>query len=317
MTVNCILIISLIVKRLFFMSNNDLNQIRIFVKVAQLFSFTKAADALGIEKSTVSAKISQLEQALGIRLLERTTRSVRLTEAGSDYLEYCEHALNTLQQGHDYISSLSGEPSGTIRFCAPTNLIDFILTSVIEPFLKQYPKVKLEIVQAQDEGNFFSGDYDLAIRSYRGELKDSSLVCRSLFDTQWIFAASPHYLAQYGYPKSPEALMAQPSIGLKGTGLNHTYDPNLVWQDKKLSFKHRLAVNNMRTIIAAAKSHLGLAVMPKNMIKAELEKGELIEILNDIKVPSTSLYLIYPSRVGQPAKLTKFIEALMAWAKMG
>ena len=296
------------------MSNSDLNQIRIFVKVAQLSSFTKAADALGIEKSTVSAKVGQLEQGAGIRLLERTTRSVRLTEAGSDYLEYCEQALNTLQQGHDYISSLSGEPTGTIRFCAPNNLIDTILLSVIEPFLKRYPKVSLEIIPTQDDANLFSGDYDLAIRNHRGELKDSSLVCRSLFETQWIFAASPNYLAEHGYPKSPEGLMEQPSIGLKNTSLNQTYDPNLVWQGKKLTFKHRLAVNNMRTIIAAVKSHLGLAVMPKNMIKMELEKGELIEILEDIKVSSTSLYLIYPSRVGQPAKLTKFIEVLMAWA---
>jgi len=297
------------------MSNNDLNQIRIFVKVANLTSFTKAALALGIEKSTVSAKVSQLEQELGIRLLERTTRSVRLTEAGSDYLEYCEQALNTLQQGKDYISALSGEPSGNIRFCAPNNLIDFILNSVVEPFLKRYPKVSLEIIPNQDDNNFFSGDYDLAIRSHRGELKDSSLVCRPLFETQWIFAASSTYLSDYGYPDTPEHLMSMPSIGLKGVSSNQSYDPGLVWQGKKLTFKHRLAVNNMRTIIAATKSHLGLAVMPKNMIKAELASGELIEIVKEIKIPSSSLYLMYPSRVGQPAKLIKFIEALMQWAQ--
>jgi len=294
--------------------NNDLNQIRIFSQVAKQSSFTKAAETLGIEKSTVSAKVSQLEQGLGIRLLERTTRSVRLTEAGSEYLEYCDQALSTLQQGNDYISSLSGEPSGTIRFCAPSNLIDFILIDVIEPFLKQYPKVNLEVIQAQHDASFFSGDYDLAIRNHRGELKDSSLVCRALFETLWIFAASPTYLLEHGYPKSPEALMAQPSIGLKNSSLSQTYDPSLVWQGKKISFKHRFAVNNMRTVIAAVKSNLGLAVMPRNMIKAELERGEMIQILEDISIPSTSLYLIYPSRLGQPAKLTKFIEALMNWA---
>lgn len=298
------------------MSNNDLNQIRIFAKVANLSSFTKAAEALGIEKSTVSAKISQLEGGLGIRLLERTTRSVRLTEAGRDYLVYCEQALNTLQQANDYISALSDAPSGTIRFCAPHNLIDFILTSVIEPFLKQYPKVNLEIIHAQGGDGLFSGDYDLAIRNHRGELKDSSVICRPLFENQWIFAATPKHLAVHGYPKTPDMLMSQPSIGLKSVSLNQTYDPNLLWQGKKLIFKHRFAVDNMRTVIASAKLSLGLAVMPKKMVLAELASGELVEILDDIKIPSSSLYLIYPSREGQPAKISRFIDALMSWASV-
>lgn len=296
------------------MENKDLNQIRIFVKVAHLSSFTKAANVLGIEKSTASAKVSQLEVSLGIRLLERTTRSVRLTEAGRDYLAYCEQALSTLQQGNDYISALRDAPSGTIRFCAPHNLIDFILTSVIEPFLKRYPKVDLEIIHAKGEDGLFSGDYDLAIRNHRGELKDSSLICRSLFESQWVFAATPEHLAKYGYPKTPEMLMAQPSVGLKNTSINKTYDPSLTWQGKKLLFKHRFTVDNMRTVIGAAKLTLGFAMMPKTMIKTELERGELIEVAEDINIPPTSLYLIYPSRVGQPAKLTKFIEALMLWA---
>lgn len=316
MTVIGILIIYLIMKRLFYMENNDLSQIRIFSKVAKLSSFTKAAEALGIEKSTVSAKVSQLEASLGIRLLERTTRSVRLTEAGSHYLYYCEQALNTLQQGKDYISALSGVPSGAIRFCAPKNFIDFILTSVIDPFLKEYPKVSLEILPTHGEEGFLSGDYDLAIRNYRGEIKDTSLICRPLFESQWIFAASPDHLAEHGYPTNPEMLLAQPSIGTKNVSLNKTYDPGLVWQGKKLTFKHRFVVDNMRTVIAATKLNLGLAMVPKKMVKLELERGELIEIVEEIKVPSTSLYLIYPSRVGQPAKLTVFIEALMQWAKM-
>lgn len=302
-------------KRLFYMQNNDLNQIRIFIKVAQFSSFTKAADVLDIEKSTVSAKISQLEASLGIRLLERTTRSVRLTEAGREYLTYCEQALNTLAQGNDYISSLKGAPSGTIRFCAPNNLIDFILMSVIEPFLKQYPKVNLEIHQVNSEEGFFSGDYDLAIRNHRGELKDTSLICRPLFESQWVYVASPEHLKEFGYPNTPETLLEQPSIGLRNASLNKTYDPNLIWQGKRLTFKHRFAVDNMRTVIASIKLGLGLGMVPKNMVQTELEKGELIEIVKDIQIPPTSLYLIYPSREGQPAKLTKFIDVLMQWAK--
>ncbi|EAQ66047.1 transcriptional regulator, LysR family protein [Marinomonas sp. MED121] len=303
-------------KRLFFMSNNDLNQIRIFTHVAQLASFTKAAEVLGIEKSTVSAKVSQLEASLGIRLLERTTRSVRLTEAGRDYLAYCEQALNTLQQGDDYIHSLSGEPSGTIRFCAPHNLIDFILSSVIEPFLTCYPKVNLEIHQVNGDEGFLSGNYDLAIRNHRGEIKDTSLICRPLFESQWVFVISPKQLDEFGYPETPEHLLSQPSIGLKNASTNKTYDPHLIWQDQKLNFRHRFAVDNMRTVIASIKLGLGFGMVPKNMVKEELAQGELVEIIKDIVIPPTSLYLIYPSRVGQPAKLIKFIDALMQWSKM-
>ena len=295
------------------MANNDLNQIRIFVQVAQLQSFTQAALALGIEKSTVSTKISHLESRLGIRLLQRTTRSVSLTEAGSQYLDYCQQALDALQTGDDFIQGLSQVPSGRLRVCAPDNLVDFIMSTVITPFLEQYPKVQLEFIQSGQEVDMIKDKFDIVLRASAQAIEDSSLIYRKIHHSQWVLVASKAHIEKYGQPQTPQQLMIHPSVGMvyePGQGNDFFY-----WQNQKVVLRHRFAVNNMNSIIMAVKSDLGFAMVPKGMVSQALKQKALVQISADITIAPTSLYVVYPSRSGQPAKLKAFVDALVNWGK--
>ncbi len=297
------------------MANNDLNQIRIFSMVAQLNSFTKAAETLGIEKSTVSTKVAQLEARLGVRLLQRTTRSVSLTEAGSQYLAYCQQALDALQSGDDFIAELSEVPTGCLRVSMPQNLLDFILDSVITPFLQTYPKVDLEIIQSNQNVDLIKQNFDIAIRSEAVDVQDSSLIYRKLRHSHWVMVASPNHIKKYGLPNTVQELLAQPSIGLVAQSSDAYYRNVAHWQGQKIQPTHRFGANNINSVLSTIKAGLGYGQIPKGMISGELSDKKLIELHADIEVEPTSLYLVYPSRSGQPAKLKAFVDAMVAWAE--
>ncbi|SFC98721.1 LysR family transcriptional regulator [Pseudoalteromonas denitrificans] len=295
------------------MQNNDLNQIRIFIKVAQLKSFTKAAEFLGIEKSTVSSKISQLENRLGIRLLQRTTRSVSMTEAGVEYLGYCEQALHTLQMGDNYIAELSHTPTGRLKVCAPHNLIDFIMGIVITPFLQEFPKVELEIIQSNKSISLIEDNYDVLIQSQSEQVADSSFVYRKIYHSEWILVASKEFIELHGLAKTPDELKLLSSVGLAQTEGNFRLNNKISWNNEVLSLKHRFSINNMTSIILAIKAGLGFGIVPKKMVSNEMKQGILIEINDKIKVEPSSLYVVYPTRAGQPEKTKAFVEALVKW----
>lgn len=297
------------------MQNNDLNQIRIFTQVAHFQSFTKAAQVLELEKSTVSTKINQLETRLGIRLLQRTTRSVSLTEAGSQYLAYCEQALKALQMGDDFISSLQDQPAGRLRVNAPQDFVNFSMSSLFVPFLKQYSDVKLEVIQSSQDIDLIKENIDVSVRSSQTEIQDSSLIYRKIYQSEWILVASPQHIEKYGLPESPQALIKQPSVGLLNENSNFQYNNFLHWENEKINIQHRFSVNNAQGIIQAVKAGLGFAMIPKNMIRGELEKKQLIEINKDVKISPTSLYVVYPSRAGQPAMTRAFVDALIIWSE--
>mgnify|MGYP000234313334 CR=1 FL=1 len=295
------------------MANSDLNQIQIFSKVAQLQSFTKAAEALGLEKSTVSTKISQLEARLGIRLLQRTTRSVSLSESGAQYLSYCEQALAALQMGDDFIAGLSQIPTGRLRVSVPQNIVDFILPTVITPFLQQYPKVNLEMIQSHHHVDLITDNFDIVIRSTSDEIQDSTLIYRKIRHSEWALVASAQHITEFGLATTVQALLQQPSVGtVSESGQGHA-KTMFHWQGQKVGLKHRFGVNNMNSAILAIKAGLGFGLVPRGMVARELARRELVEISDDISIKPTALYVIYPSRSGQPAKAKAFVDALVQW----
>ena len=298
------------------MANNDLNQIRIFVSVAQLNSFSKAAEALKIEKSTVSSKVSQLEKRLNIRLLQRTTRKVSLTEAGEQYLLFCVAALEQLEKGAQFINELSEVPQGLLRVCIPNNMANVLLKKLIPKFLKQYPKVQLEIIQTDKSPDLLTENFDLAIQFGGHELLDSSFIFRKIHQSDWIIVASKEYLAAQVKITTPEQLSELDNIAClyEGKSFYQMLTPSITWQSNKIVFKPRFLINNMGNVIQAIKQHIGFAVTPKNMVLPDIESGKLIQLLPQITLPSTAVYLVYPSRNGQPAKTKAFVEAMMGWS---
>lgn len=300
------------------MTNNDLNQIRIFVTVANMQSFTKAAELLEIEKSTVSSKVSQLEKSLKIRLLQRTTRKVNLTEAGQHYLAYCEKALEQLEQGEQYLNGLSDTPQGLLRICLPQNMAAVLLKTIIPKFLTQNPEVKLEIIQTNQPPDLLNENYDLAVLFGGHEVADNSFIYRKIHQSDWVIVASKYYLASKEKVTNFEQLTQLDNIAClqKGNSAYSMLTPSITWSGKKITFDPRFLINNMNDAIEAVKQGIGFAVVPKNMVWKGVESGELVQLCPEVILPKTAVYLVYPSRTGQPAKTKAFVEAMMEWSRL-
>lgn len=296
--------------------NNDLNQIRIFCQVAQQQSFTRAADALGIEKSTVSNKISQLEARLGVKLLQRTTRSVKLTEAGAQYLECCLQALEQLQQGENLLTDMQQQVVGKLRVVVPQNFADMVLPGIITPFMQQHPEVTLEMNQSNQNLDLVKEGYDLAIRASFSEVEDSSLIYRKIYQAKRIFVASPEHVKQYGIARNIQQLTQQPYIGsYSDDNLDGSF--NQVFSDGKWhNLNARLLVNSMPSILNAVEAGLGFSILPITMAREKLGKGELVQIAEEVPLTDSVIYLVYPSRQGQPAKLKAFVQTMVDWGEV-
>jgi DNA-binding transcriptional LysR family regulator len=300
---------------LFSEMNSDLNQIRIFCRVAQLQSFTQAAQMLGIEKSTVSNKVSQLEAYLGVKLLQRTTRTVKLTDAGEQYLEFCHRAMAQLEQGEDLISEMQQQAVGHLRIAVPQNFADLMLPKIVTPFLQQNPKVTIEVQQGVQCVDLIKDGFDLAVQATFNDVKDSSLIYRKIYQSKRIFVASPKHVSVFGKANNIQQLSQQPYIAsFAGESNDEAY--NQVYSEGKWhTFQPRLTVNSMLAIASAVDTGLGFSIMPTGMVQKKLETGELVQIAQDVTLTDSVIYLVYPSRLGQPAKLKAIITAMIDWGK--
>ena len=295
--------------------NNDLNQIRIFCRVAQLQSFTQAAQVLGIEKSTVSNKVSQLEARLGVKLLQRTTRSVKLTEAGEQYLQFCQRALAQLEQGEDLISEMQEQAVGHLRIAVPQNFADIVLPKIMTPFLQLHPKVTIEIQQGLQNVDLIKDGFDLAVRASFTDVKDSSLIYRKIYQSKRIFVASLNHVTEFGEANNIQQLSRQPYIASFAGESNDEAFNQVFSEGKWHTLQARLTVNSMPAISSAIDAGLGFAIMPIRMAQKKLATGELVQIAKEVSLTDSVIYLVYPSRLGQPAKLKVFIDAMVSWGE--
>src|SRR5260221_3157929 len=180
----------------------DLNEILVFARVVQAGSFTTAAAQLGMPKSTVSRKVSELEERLKSRLLQRTTRKLSLTDVGRTYYDYCARIVAEVEDAERAVSTLQDTPRGQLRVTAPTNAA--FLAPIVSDYLKRYPEVQLELFCTGRTVDLVEERFDLGIRA--GGLADSTLIARSLGRVGWFLVATPAYLKKRGRPRSPEDL---------------------------------------------------------------------------------------------------------------
>src|SRR6266850_380335 len=176
----------------------DLNEMLVFARIVQAGSFTAAAAALGMPKSTVSRKLSELEERLKARLLQRTTRKLSLTDVGRTYYDYCVRIVGEIEDAERAVSSLQETPRGLLRVTAPINVA--FLGPIVSDFLKRYPEVRLELFCTGRAVDLVEERFDLGIRA--GVLADSTLIARSLGSVRWFLVASPAYVEKRGRPRS-------------------------------------------------------------------------------------------------------------------
>src|SRR5262249_25858732 len=236
----------------------DLNEIMVFARVVQTGSFTAAAKALGMPKSTVSRKVSDLEQRLNARLLQRTTRKLSLTDAGRAYFDHCARIVSELEDGERAVANLQATPRGALRVTAGIN--SSYLGPIVSDYLKRYPEVQLELFCTGRSVDLVEERFDLGIRA--GTLADSTLIARSLGRVSWFFVATPAYLKKRGRPKSPEDLNKHDCLFF-GAG-SMTVPLRLEKDDApvQVDVPARLLVGDFDIIHAAASAGLGIALLP-------------------------------------------------------
>ena len=294
----------------------DLNDIVVFARVVEAGSFTAAARLLGMPKTTVSRRIASLEREVGVRLVQRTTRSLNMTDAGRVYYEQSSQALRTIEDANLRLAEARVEPSGTIRVSAPVGFGGHFLTSVVFDFLTAYPKTNVELHLSDDTLDLVGNRIDLAFRT--GILPDSTLIARKLGSTHRILCASQGYLDRSGVPvvladlARHHCVIAALSIGAAHWVLDGPHGQETV------AVSGRFAANEMQAVVAAAVAGYGIAQLPYQVAQAPIKEGRLRCVLEDYTTPVGGLYAVYPSSRHVSPSVTALVElAAERWANAG
>lgn len=283
----------------------NLNEIAIFVKVVETGSFTGAARALEMPKSTVSARLSSLEKRLGVTLIRRTTRKLHVTDAGRAYYEQCLLAISQIMEAEEVVTHGQSIPQGLLRVTAPIELGVALLPHVIEEFNKKYPEVNLEIILSDKTVDLVSEGIDIGIRT--GHLKDSTLIAKKLGMIYFAPFASPKYLKKNSEVKKPKDLEGHCLIPFTSIG---SEEWQLVSPKEKQTVKleKRMIMNDLNLIKALAVSGMGIALIPTFLCYQEVKSGKLVRILNNWRSELRPVHFVYPSQKFVAPKIKAFIE---------
>jgi DNA-binding transcriptional LysR family regulator len=284
----------------------------IFAKVVELGSFSKAALHLGLAKSSVSKKVSALEQELGVRLLQRTTRSLHITEEGQTLFERCLRIQRELEVAKEEVAGFRDKPQGKLRISASPLFGQLRLAPLLPEFLTRYPEITIDLQLSVDQSDLIAEGYDLAIRF--GELPDSSLIAKRLTSVRPICCASQSYLETHGHPHTPADLKQHNCISWQPPDRPRVTH----WEFSKGSKKHRIPFrgnfvsNDFLAIKTAVLCGGGITLLPSYLLHEEMEQGTLQELLPEYPMPEVPVYLLYPQRRRLPAKVRTFISFLHA-----
>ncbi|WP_162626799.1 LysR family transcriptional regulator [Aeromonas allosaccharophila] len=269
------------------MNNVDLELMGLFATVVEQGSFTRAAELLGMPKSSVSQKISRLEAQLGVRLLQRTTRRLSLTPQGELYVEHCQGLLALARSANLAMARLRSAPAGRVRITAPEATGTLLLGRILAEFRALYPEVVLELTLSDEQLDLVGEGYDLALRA--APLKDSSLICRRIGQVARHLVAAPAYLAAHGMPQQLSELG-------RYACLVHSAMP--VWPLQEGGWRPQGACvsNSLLALREMALNDGGIALLPYHVCEGDLASGRLQKVLPDQPIPANPFYLIYPSR---------------------
>jgi DNA-binding transcriptional LysR family regulator len=269
----------------------DLNEVAIFTRVVETQSFTAAARALGLPKSSVSRHIAGLEEALGVRLLQRTTRTLNLTEAGAAYYERVSRALSELGEANAAARELQGEPKGTVRLTAPPDT--GFLAGIVVRFVRRHPGIRVEVVLAGRRVDLVAEGFDLALRA--GRLDDSSLIARRLGQVDHRLFATPRYLERRGMPARLSKLSEHDCVLFRPTGGKNQ------WQLQGPSGVETVEVTGpiggdefsfLRKVVLGG---TGIGLLPSFLCARDVAKGKLARLLPEYALRGVGLHLVYPS----------------------
>lgn len=281
----------------------NLSHLQTFVGIVEENSLTAAARRLGMSPTAVSKQLSLLEESLGIKLVQRTTRRMVLTELGRVYYNHCKKLAEKIAELDDSISNIQAEPSGALSIMSGRYFADRYLTPNLHEFLAKYPKVRLNLQLIERTPDFFREDVDVVFGfTFPGP---SEVIRQEIAQTHFYLCASPRYLQEYGTPKNPSELTQHKFIAY-----------SLRQQDQILRFNNNveicvnpiLRVNDTKTMISAALQGIGMIKINHFEADPYLTRGSLVEILSDFKEPPQPVYLYYTQERYLKPKVRHFID---------
>jgi DNA-binding transcriptional LysR family regulator len=285
----------------------DLRSLESFVKVVQTGSFTRAAEALSTQKAHLSRVVTHLERELGVRLLERTTRSLSLTEIGREFFERAQGILASVDDAQRAIQRAKGEPRGTLRLTCGVEFGMIAVSTWICAYLDRYPQVTVDADFTSRVVDIVHEGFDLAIRV--GPLADSMLVARSLGNLSYGLFAAPRYLARHAAPARPEDLRGHPTLAFSGGSHQATWTLQQAGQAPvRVDLRPRLKANNVFVVRDAAVAGLGLAQLPLIVAAPALREGHLRTVLPDWSLPSVPVHAVFASARYLTPKVRAFID---------
>ena len=278
---------------------------RAFVAVARSGSFTAAADRLGTSRALVSKHVAQLEDHLGARLLNRTTRSVDIAPAGRACLDRAARLIDDHDALEADMRGRGGEPTGTIRIAAPANFADIVLPDLLPAFAARYPGIEVSIALGDRYVNLVAEGFDMAIRI--GALDDSSLIARRLCMTSLTCCAAPAYLASAGTPDDPANLADHRCL------LDDNMRETTLWPfDPPVRVRGPITVNSAGLIRTLVLGGEGVALVPSFLVTADIASGRLVRLLSDHPLPAFGIHAVYPPGRHLSPGIRAFIDMLAA-----
>ena len=282
-----------------------MNSYDVFVSVVKLGSFSAAAKALHRSPSAISKLIAGLEQSLNVQLFDRTTRTLKITEAGRIYHEHCQDISRRINDTEEELRELAGEPSGELRISWGGPLHNSRVFPVLAEFSKRYPKVVFNINTSTDYVSLPDENIDFAFR--QGPLEDSSLVAIKLFDIQPVFCASPDFVKRHGLPKSLNELI-QPPIAISDN-MNLREASRKYALDLQLPDMENIHItNSLPALRAFALNGICKAFSFRHIVEEDLAAGRLVDITPAKALPPLPIYLVYQRYTYMPRKLRVFID---------
>jgi DNA-binding transcriptional LysR family regulator len=287
----------------------DLNLVSVFAKVVELGSFTAAGGALGLPKSSVSRAVTRLEEALGVRLLQRTSRRLRLTQAGDRYLGEVRGAIARIAEASSEVSELGQEPQGLVRVSIAPEIGDGQLSAIFVDFVRRHPRIHLDVIVANRRVNLVEEGIDLAVRA--GKLDDSTLVGRRVAMTELALFAAPAYLARRGRPKRLSDLAGHDCI------LHRTARGLLPWRltgpggAEQVTVAGPITVDDLGSVRHLCMAGLGVALMPLIVVRADVERGTLVRVLPGHASKGAAVYVVSPPLLHMPVRVRLMREHLL------
>ncbi len=291
-----------------------LDTLQIFTTVVKTSNFTNAASQLGLTPSAVSKQISFLEDRMGVRLLNRTTRSVSPTEAGQLFFNRCNKIMEDLEEAEHMVRDLETTPKGTIRISATPTFGRSMLMKIFAQFAREYPQVNFDLCLADKSLDLVRDGIDLAI--HLGSLQDSRLVARPVAKQLVALTASKDYLARHGTPTSIDQLKEHQMLMVSGIDYAEPRWIKRFLKDAGLQDKERrFVVNDLDTLCEACFNGMGITALPLYMIKEHLQTGKMVQLLPQIPFPARTIHVIYPENRYLSAKSRAFIDFMLDYFK--